>query len=258
MRIALISCMVFNRELNYEIAHSANLVHAYWLRQELHDIPDALRKKLQEQINLIEEEQQNSKFLKKYDVICIAYGLCSNCIAGIHSKSIPLIIPRCHDCISLFLGSHDKYMMEFRKNAETYWFNPGWIEHGYTPSEESYEERYQSYVVKKGEKKARRLREIDEKCMDGYKRIAYITSPVYHNESYRDYTKKSATYHNCDYEELEGSMSYLHEIINGPWLDARFLTVPPHHEVYLTYDDTLVESRPLCHCDDISPCARGD
>ena len=57
---------------------------------------------------------------------------------GLHSRSLPVIVPRCDDCISLFLGSAERYRKLFRELPGIYWYNNGWIEQAFTPSRENY------------------------------------------------------------------------------------------------------------------------
>ena len=40
MRIALIGCMVMNREISHLVAQSRHVVRVWWQRQGLHDTPD--------------------------------------------------------------------------------------------------------------------------------------------------------------------------------------------------------------------------
>ena len=47
MRIAIIGCMVMNREILHLVADSRHVVRVWWLRQGLHDTPDILRTELQ-------------------------------------------------------------------------------------------------------------------------------------------------------------------------------------------------------------------
>ncbi|UCF86415.1 MAG: DUF1638 domain-containing protein [Desulfobacteraceae bacterium] len=39
-----------------------------------------------------------------------------------------LIVPRCHDCITLFLGSCAAYCEAIKARSGTYYLIPGWIE----------------------------------------------------------------------------------------------------------------------------------
>ena len=54
MRIALIGCMVTNREISRLAAESGHVVRVWWLRQGLHDTPDILRAELQKTIDAVE------------------------------------------------------------------------------------------------------------------------------------------------------------------------------------------------------------
>ena len=51
MRIAMIGCMVMNREISLLTAKSENIIRVWWLRQGLHDTPDVLRAQLQKTID---------------------------------------------------------------------------------------------------------------------------------------------------------------------------------------------------------------
>jgi len=68
-----------------------------------------------------------------FHAITIGYGLCGRGVAGIRARNLPLIIPRIHDCIAGFLGSHQRYMKEFSKTPGTYWFTRGFIQSGGQP-----------------------------------------------------------------------------------------------------------------------------
>ena len=114
MRIALIGCMVLNREIAHLTANSKNLVRSWWLRQGLHDTPDLLRRALQNTIDDIEAENEALPAHLRFEVIVLGYGLCSNGVIGLKPRSLPLVIPRCDDCISLFLGSAERYRKCFR------------------------------------------------------------------------------------------------------------------------------------------------
>jgi hypothetical protein len=101
-----------------------------FLEQHLHDTPDKMRVKLQEEIDKIDGS---------YDKIILGYGLCSNGVVGLKSDKHEIIIPKVDDCISLFLGSKEKYMEEFKKDPATYYLCKGWIEYGSDP--------YRGYLV---------------------------------------------------------------------------------------------------------------
>jgi Protein of unknown function (DUF1638) len=65
-----------------------------------------------------------------YDAVVLSYRLCGKATEGLKAKDVPLVIPRAHDCITLFLGSRERYQQEFEKNPGTYWFANDYIERG--------------------------------------------------------------------------------------------------------------------------------
>jgi hypothetical protein len=232
--------MVLNREANYEISLSNNIIRAWWLKQGLHDTPDLLREKLQEQIDIIEKEQADLSDDKKFDSMCLGYGLCSNGVVGLESRSTPLVVPKCDDCISLFLGSQNKYLEIFNEKPGIYWFNPGWIENAFTPSEENYQIKYKEYVEKFGEENGEYLMEAENNWIQVYQHLIYIDSPVYQSSDYIDYTKSAAEYLDCQFSMEQGDMSFIRELLNGPWRNERFLICPPCHRITRMYDDNRI------------------
>ena len=98
MRIAMIGCMVMNREISLLTAKSENIIRVWWLRQGLHDTPDVLRAQLQKTIDEIEQENQALRESQRFQAIVLAYGLCSNGVIGLRSRSLPIIVPRIACC----------------------------------------------------------------------------------------------------------------------------------------------------------------
>lgn len=240
MRIALIACAVFERELSYEIALSKNIVRVWWLRQGLHDTPDLLRMQLQKEIDRIEQEQDELALDKRYDAICLGYGLCSNGALGLRAGKLPVVVPRCDDCISMFLGSAARYRQLFAEKPGCYWYNPGWIEHAFTPSEESYAARRAQYAEDYGEDNADFLLEAERSWVDNYKNCVYIDSPVYHDDEYIAYTQKAAQDFGWTFSREPGDQSMLKSLLAGDWDDEVFLVCPPGHVIEADYSDRKI------------------
>src|SRR5215831_9487195 len=97
MLLKVIACEIAVREFCYTAARSPNIIDLEFVDQGHHDMPCAGCKDLQDRINRVPAA--------KYDAIILGYGLCSNLVAGLSTPHTPLVIPRAHDCITLFLGS---------------------------------------------------------------------------------------------------------------------------------------------------------
>lgn len=235
MKLKVIACKVLMRELYYLAYQSQNIIDTHWLQQALHNEPDKLRKTLQDAIDHIEAEEE------QYDGICLGYGLCSNGIIGIHSKKTPLIIPRGHDCITLLLGSKEKYREIFsNRNGGIYWYSPGWIEHSTQPGRERYERLYQNYVEKYGEDNAQYLMDMEQNWMKEYDNAIFIDWPQLSTDKYIDYTKECAEYLQWKSEIVSGSDSLLRDMLEGNWDKSAFLVVPPGSTVKPTYREDII------------------
>jgi hypothetical protein len=120
MRLKVIACEVLFREVCLCAAHSGNIISVEFLKRGLHDNPDILRSDVQKRIDETDESI--------YEGILLGYALCSNGTVGIRARGIPLVIPRAHDCVTLFLGSKEKYKEHFADNPGTYYYTSGWLE----------------------------------------------------------------------------------------------------------------------------------
>lgn len=123
MRLKLISCEVLYREVCALVARSPNFVDVEFLPKGLHDQGSArMLQRLQEALDRAGES--------RYEAVLLAYGLCGNGLAGLKANSRPLVVPRAHDCITLFLGSKERYLDYFNQNPGVFFRTTGWIERG--------------------------------------------------------------------------------------------------------------------------------
>lgn len=244
MRIGLIGCMVMNREISHLVSKSRHIVRVWWLRQGLHDTPDVLRRTLQDKIDEIERENEALPQHLRMKAIILAYGLCSNGVIGLHSRSLPIVVPRCDDCISLFLGSADRYRKLFAQLPGVYWYNSGWIEQAFTPSKENYERRRAEYADEYGEENADYLMECTNNWMTNYSHCGYITCPLGERAEHEAYARQAAADFGWQFTKVDGDMGFLNALVNGPWDDGRFLTCPPHSRIEAEYDERKFRSVP--------------
>ena len=120
MRLKCISCEVFARAAYWCAAISPHIVDVTLLQRGLHNQPPDLRTQLQAQIDAATGQG--------YDAVVLAYGLCGRALTGLVARDVPLIVPRAHDCITLFLGSRLRYNEQFEQFPGTYWYALDYIE----------------------------------------------------------------------------------------------------------------------------------
>jgi len=225
MRLQLIACKVMQKEAYYCAARSKNIIDIVFLPQGLHETPEKLRSWLQQALDNTVDSQD-----RPYDASLLGYGLCSNGITGLSAK-ITVVVPRGHDCITLLLGSKEKYRQYFDSHRGVYWYSSGWIEHGNPPGKERYEQTLEEYTEKFGPDNAEYLMQTEQKWINEYRWATYIDWNLPNTEKYKRYTKKCAEYLNWKYDELKADPSLLQRLLDGHWHNGEFLVVKPGRKI---------------------------
>jgi len=213
------------REAYYCAARSKNVVDVILMEQGLHDEPDRLRSEVRKVLENTHDIQK-----RPYDASLLGYGLCSNGIVGL-SAEIPIVVPRGHDCITLFLGSKDKYQEYFDSHRGVYWYSPGWIESGKQPSKERYEKLLAEYKEKYGDDNAQYLMEVEQNWIKEYNWATYVDWGLTDSDKYKNYTKRCAEFLHWNYDELKGSSALMQRFVDGNWHDSEFLLVKPGQKI---------------------------
>jgi Protein of unknown function (DUF1638) len=213
------------REAYFCAARSANVVDVVLMEQGLHDEPQRLRTEVQKALDNTCDIQG-----RPYDASLLGYGLCSNGIVGLSAK-IPIVVPRGHDCITLLLGSKDRYQQYFDSHRGVYWYSAGWIESGKQPSRERYERLLREYKEKFGDDNAQYLMEVEQDWIRQYNWATYIDWGLARSDEYRDYTKRCAEFLKWSYDELQGDPSLMQKFVDGRWDDGEFLLVKPGQQI---------------------------
>lgn len=243
MRIKLIACEALYREFLIAAAKSPFIIDITFMPFGLHDRPADLRSAIQKEID--ESEGGN------YEYVLLGYGLCSRGTAEVKARTIPLVVPRAHDCITFFLGSRARYQQEFSANPGTYYYSAGWIERkdgevkqGYFEEnkEKERKDRYQEYIEKYGEDNAKFLIEQESQWLDHYTRAAFINTDVGNIEAYRKFTQQLAHDHDWEYQEINGDTSMIEHLTNGKWDNEDFLMVKPGQTIIESFDEHVLRT----------------
>lgn len=248
MRLKLIACEVLARQAYYAAALSPHVVDIELIAKGLHNEPDTLRQHLQSRLDEISAES--------YDAALLGYGLCSNSIVGLASPQVPLVVPRAHDCIALFLGSAERYAQEFRETPGTYWYVADYIERndanagqsvalGSTADEASLQATYEEYVRKYGQDNADYLMEVMGAWQKHYGRAAYIDNADMPLPDYRAQVRDVAARRAWRFEEMEGRLLLVRDLVEGRWDPERFLVAPPGAAIIATNDARILAHSPV-------------
>jgi hypothetical protein len=247
LRLKLIACEIFYRELCAAVARSINQVDVEFLPKGLHDMGQAgMSGRLKEVLAAVDQG--------RYDAIVLGYALCSNGLMGVKADRIPLVVPRAHDCITLFLGSKERYLDYFQSHPGVYFKTSGWIERGEGLTqyrEESIAHKsgmlqtFEELAAKYGEDNARYLYEQLCDMTRNYSRMTYIEMGIEPDDRFERQARQQAAERGWTFEKLTGDMTLIQRLVDGPWDDARFLVVPPGSRIAASYDEQIVKTEGL-------------
>jgi hypothetical protein len=242
MRLKLISCEIFYREMCAAVARSPNQVDVEFLPKGLHDIGSApMLDRLQSTLNAVDESQ--------YQAVLFGYALCGMGLAGLTARSKPIVIPRAHDCITLFLGAKERYLDYFNNHPGVYFKTTGWIERGdglQPLSEQSLRKSwlgysYEELVAKYGEDNAKYLYEQLCDMTRNYSGLTYIEMGIEPDDRFERQAREQAGERGWKFEKLAGDMTLVRQLVDGPWDDERFLVVPPGGRVAASFDEKIIK-----------------
>ena len=242
MRLYCLSCESLARPVYYWAAQSPHIMDVVLVERHLHR-PDEIRPRLQSLIDAAEGQG--------YQAITLAYGLCGGATAGLVARSIPLVIPRAHDCITLYLGSRGRYQGEIDKEPGTYWYAQDYLERnsGDTAAlamgqgaEADMQSLYEHYVQKYGKAKADRLMEIMDGWLNHYKRAVYLDIGLGGDGKVEAQARVEADRRGWIYERIAADLDLVRRLLEGEW-DADFLVVPPGQKITMSYDEDIIEAQ---------------
>ena len=204
--------------------------------QGLHNEPDKLRRKLQLVVNEIEAESP------EVETIVVGYGLCSRGTEGVTTTRCKLVVPRAHDCITLLLGSKERYAEYVKLHPGTYWYSPGWNRHHIAPGKERYDTLRAQYVERFGEEDADFLMEEEQHWFSTYDRATFVELKVLPSDDDQQFTQNCAKWLGWNYDHQVGDPQLVQNLLSGNWPDDQFLVLEPGQTLRMTIDANVIEA----------------
>lgn len=246
MRLKLIHCQVLTREIESVVSRSAHALDLESIPMGLHSLGVEMRPHLQERIDAADP--------LGYDAILLGYALCGRGTEGLRAGRTQLVLPRAHDCIGLLMGSRHRYQAYFERHPGVYYRSPGWVEFQ-TPDLKLQpafasqknpmgdQTTLEEFIAKYGEDNGRYLYEQFSAFRRSYSGLTYIATGVPSDPACRAHAHAEAEKEGWAFDEVQGSLSLLDRLVNGPWNAADFLVVPPGAVIRATFGDTIVEAQ---------------
>ncbi len=237
-RVHLIACGVLSLDFQALIEELGVDISTEYLPGGLHETPLLLREKLQEAIDRVSREG-------KADYIALGYGVCGRGTVGLKARAVPLLIPKVHDCIALFLGSDKEYRKQFADCPGTYYISAGWVNEKVTPQQLcktcqlSADERVDfSYMVELyGKDDAEHIQDFFSSWQKNYSRAAFIDTGIEQkNKRYAQLAQNMADDLGWRYERLAGTHHLLKTLLTTRLTSDEILLVPAN---YMTVWDAV-------------------
>lgn len=242
MKLLCLGCDALARPIYLCAAQSPHTVDVTLQRLGLHQDPDDLRNRLQIVIDDAEGQQ--------YDAIALAYGLCGKSTAGLAARSIPIVMPRAHDCITLFLGGRKRYKSAFDSCPGTYWYALDYIERRVDTGtalslgsgvDTDLPSVYDEYVEKYGKDNADYLMEVMGAWQAHYQRAVFIDMGIGDGTSVENLARDEAGRRGWSFEREAGDLVLIRKLLFGDWGDD-FLLLQPGQSVAMATHAGVVEA----------------
>jgi len=241
MRLRIFACEALARPVYLCASQSTHMVDVELMKFGLHRRPADLRATLQTLIDAADG--------RGYDAVGLVYGLCGKATAGLRARQTPLVIPRAHDCITLFLGSRERYRDQFENYPGTYWYAQDYIERNDgsggslsmgSGTDDDLEAVYDEYVAKYGKDNADYLMEVMGAWQSHYKRAVYLDMGVADGSTVEARAQAEAARRGWTFERMPGDLTLIRRLLAGDWA-ADYLVVQPGHVVKMSYDENILD-----------------
>ena len=235
--LALVACRVLEAEIEALAGGAPHIVRREFFEIGLHDQPTKLRSLLADAVARAEADPAVRQ-------VALAYGLCGLALVGISPRRCPLVVARAHDCITLFLGSKERYAARMSEEPGTYWYTPGWNRARRVPGPEREEKLRAEYSAKFDAEETEALLEMERAAFAQHTTAGYTDLGLPGDGESRRYAERCAKSLGWRFREHAGDSTLLRDLLHGPWDAARFLVVRPGERIAHAADSEIIRAVP--------------
>ncbi|NJL95024.1 MAG: DUF1638 domain-containing protein [Anaerolineae bacterium] len=168
-------------------------------------------------------------------------------LQGLRAHHTPLVVPRAHDCTTLYLGSRGRYQALFQTNPGTYWYSRDYSEHnplGDPLLPGAAARRYREYAEKYGEDNAAYLLAVLGDSAAHYSRALVIDTGHPEGEAYAQAVQARAAARGWAFQREPGQPRLLEQLAAGTWPQADFLVVPAGYRIVHNDSELIIGAEP--------------
>lgn len=243
MKLKCISCDALSRQVYLCAAQSPHLIDVELVSMGQHIKPKELNRTLQVKIDNVKD--------KSYDAILLCYGLCGQATVGLAAREIPVVMPRAHDCITLYLGSKDEYKKQQEMCPGTIWYTKDYIERldnatecsgmGASSAELYDEKAYDAMVKRMGKERADRIIASMGDMTKNYERVVFIEQGIVDAQKEENTVRIEAETKGWRFEKMKGDIKLIRDLINGLWPEKDYLRIEPGQRIVIGFGDRIVK-----------------
>jgi hypothetical protein len=236
-RLSLLACGVFEGELAMRLHQHRHIVHWRQFAIGLHDHPDTLCQTLQHEIDLLSSRTD-------IEAIALLYGLCGCGTVGLRARRHRLVVPRAHDCITVFLGSKEAYAQHQRACPSCFYYTPGWNRARRVPGPEQVEALRTALAKRFETDDVEYLLATQREQWARHDRATFIDLGTEDADREADYARRCADWLGWRFERIQGQAALLDDLLAGNWGDAeRFQVVEPGEQLLHSPDANIMKAR---------------
>ena len=237
-RVALLACAVFEKEIALLTRGASHIAEVRFFEMGLHDRPDQLRATLQKNLDAMDARSG-------IEAIVLAYGLCGRGTAGLRPLRQKLVIPRAHDCITVFMGSKEAYAEHQRRCPTCYYYTPGWNRERRVPGPERLTALRAELAAKFEPDDVEFLIETEREQWARHDTATYLELGTSDAKAESDYARKCADWLGWKFEHQRGDPALLKDLLWGNWDDQRFQIIEPGMQLGHAPDETILRAEPV-------------
>ncbi len=236
-KIGLIACRVFEEEILVHGAGLSQILETRFLEVGLHDHPDNLRKALQSEIVAFDTLD--------VEAVVLAYALCGRGTAGLRASRHRLVIPRGHDCITVFMGSKEKFACQQAACPDSYYYTPGWMKANRTPGPERLESLRAELCERFEPDDVEFLLESEKANWAQHGRAVFLDLGTPGADEKAASAERAASSLGWKFERLPGDATLLRDLLAGRWDDNdRFQIIEPGARLDHAPDERIFKETP--------------
>jgi hypothetical protein len=241
MHLLAITCDILLRPAYFFAARSPHVVEIINLSAALHAEPATLRERIQAQVDAAGPG---------IDAIVLGYGLCGGATAGLTARSVPIVLARAHDCVTIFLGDRERYRTEHEATPGTYWYVQdqmdrgndlkGWLLGDAARADDVAATRA-DYIERFGEENAEYLMEVLGEWRNRYERGVFLDTGLAAAGAAAERARAETERRGWRFERTLADLRLVRQLLYGEW-DDDFQILHPGERLEMSYDDGVVRA----------------